>query len=50
MRDQLRRRSEDLRMQGRERIEVRIGINTGEVVMRTVLIGGHTEYFPSAVT
>src|SRR5205823_4804539 len=27
-------------------VEVRIGINTGEVVMRTVQTGGHTEYSP----
>jgi len=46
-RDELRRRSdEDLRMKGRSGIEVRIGINTGEVVMRMVQTGGHTEYSP----
>jgi hypothetical protein len=33
-RDELRRRGEDLQMQGRTEVEVRIGINTGEVVMR----------------
>ena len=27
-------------------VEVRIGINTGEVVMRTVQTGGHAEYSP----
>ena len=46
MRDELRRRGEDLRMRGRAGVEVRIGINTGEVVMRTVQTGGHTEYSP----
>ena len=45
-RDELRRRGGDLRMQGRAGLEVRIGINTGEVVMRTVQTGGHTEYSP----
>jgi class 3 adenylate cyclase len=45
-RDELRRRGEDLRKLGRSGIEVRIGINTGEVVMRTVQTGGHTEYAP----
>jgi len=46
-RDELRRRGdEDLRMRGRSGIEVRIGINTGEVVMRMVQTGGHTEYSP----
>jgi class 3 adenylate cyclase len=33
-------------MRGRSGIEVRIGINTGEVVMRTVQTGGQTEYSP----
>ncbi len=45
-RDELRRRGEDLRMRDRPGVEVRIGINTGEVVMRTVQTGGHTEYSP----
>jgi class 3 adenylate cyclase len=45
-RDDLRRRGEDLRKQGRAGVEVRIGINTGEVVMRSVQTGGHTEYSP----
>src|SRR5437773_5010294 len=42
--DELRRRGEALRMRGRSGVEVRIGINTGEAVMRTVQTGGHTEY------
>jgi class 3 adenylate cyclase len=45
-RDELRRRGEGQEMGGRSGIEVRIGINTGEVVMRTVQTGGHTEYAP----
>jgi class 3 adenylate cyclase/predicted ATPase len=45
-RQELRRQSEDLRMRGRSGVEVRIGINTGEVVMRMVQTGGHTEYSP----
>jgi class 3 adenylate cyclase/predicted ATPase len=45
-RDELRRRDEGLRMRGRSGVEARIGINTGEVVMRTVQTGGHTEYSP----
>jgi class 3 adenylate cyclase/tetratricopeptide (TPR) repeat protein len=45
-RDELRRRGEELRMRGRAGVEVRIGINTGEVVMRMVQTGGHTEYSP----
>src|SRR5712692_7710955 len=46
MRDELRRRSEDLKKQGQPGVEVRIGINTGEVVLRMVHTGGHTEYTP----
>jgi len=45
-RDGLRRRGDDLRRQGRAGVETRIGINTGEVVMRSVQTGGHTEYSP----
>jgi class 3 adenylate cyclase/ribosomal protein L40E len=45
-RDDLRRRGADLRARGRAGVEVRIGINTGEVVMRSVQTGGHTEYSP----
>jgi class 3 adenylate cyclase/predicted ATPase len=45
-RDALRRHGEDLQRQGRASVEVRIGINTGEVVMRSVQTGGHTEYSP----
>jgi class 3 adenylate cyclase len=39
-RDELRRRGEELTNQGLLGVEVRIGINTGEVVMRTVQTGG----------
>jgi class 3 adenylate cyclase/predicted ATPase len=45
-RDELRRRGEDQRTRGSAGVEVRIGINTGEVVMRMVQTGGHTEYSP----
>jgi class 3 adenylate cyclase len=45
-RDDLRRRGDELRTSGRAGVEVRIGINTGEVVMRSVQTGGHTEYSP----
>jgi class 3 adenylate cyclase/predicted ATPase len=45
-RDGLRLRGDDLRRQGGAGVEVRIGINTGEVVMRSVQTGGHTEYSP----
>jgi class 3 adenylate cyclase len=44
MRDAFRRRAED--RPGRPGVEVRIGISTGEVVLRLVYTGGHTEYTP----
>jgi class 3 adenylate cyclase len=44
-RDDLGRRGEELRLRGRAGLELRIRIHTGEVVMRSVLTGGHTEYF-----
>src|SRR6266852_6125122 len=46
MRDALRRSGEELKKQGRSGVEVRIGINTGEVVLRIIHTGGHTEYTP----
>ena len=45
-RDDLRGHGKDLRIHGRAGLEVRIGINTGEVVMRSVQTGGHIEYSP----
>jgi hypothetical protein len=44
MRDGLHRLTGD--QPGRPGMEVRIGINTGEVVLRLVHTGGHTEYTP----
>jgi class 3 adenylate cyclase len=44
IRDALRRRNVD--QPGQPTVEVRIGINTGEVVLRLVHTGGHTEYTP----
>jgi class 3 adenylate cyclase len=44
MRDALCRRAGDLA--GRPAPEIRIGINTGEVVLRLIHTGGHTEYTP----
>ena len=46
MRDALRRSGEELKKQDRSGVEVRIGINTGEVVLRMIHTGGHTEYTP----
>ena len=44
IRDAIRRRNADLG--ARQPVEIRIGINTGEVVLRLVHTGGHTEYTP----
>src|SRR6266849_2227387 len=46
IRDALRRSGEELKKQGRPGVEVRIGINTGEVVLRMIHTGRHTEYTP----
>jgi hypothetical protein len=37
---------ERLKNQARPRLQARIGVNTGEVVLRFVHTGGHTEYTP----
>jgi class 3 adenylate cyclase len=44
--DELRRYGEKAKAAGRPAAEARIGINTGEVVLRMVNTGGHTEYSP----
>jgi class 3 adenylate cyclase/predicted ATPase len=44
MHEALHRR--DVDQPGRPAVETRIGINTGEVVLRLVHTGGHTEYTP----
>jgi class 3 adenylate cyclase len=44
MRDALGRHNVDLL--SRPAVEIRIGVNTGEVVLRLVHTGGHTEYTP----
>jgi class 3 adenylate cyclase len=46
MRDALRLNGEALKKQGLSGVEVRIGINTGEVVLRIIHTGDHTEYAP----
>ena len=46
MQQELRQHGESLKNQGRAPVEARIGINTGEVVMRTIHTGGHPEYTP----
>ena len=46
MQEELRRYAERLRNEGKIPVEARVGVNTGEVVVRTIETGGHTEYTP----
>ena len=46
MQEGLRRYAERLHADGKIPIEARVGVNTGEVVVRTIETGGHTEYTP----
>src|ERR1700719_1901308 len=46
MQEELRRYAERLRVEGKIPVEARVGVNTGEVVVRTIETGGHTEYTP----
>src|SRR5207245_1426460 len=46
MQEEMRRYEDRLRSQGRAPIQIRIGINTGEVVVRELHTGAHPEYTP----
>src|SRR5580704_5161074 len=46
MQEELRRYAERLRAEGKIPVEARVGVNTGEVVVRSIRVGGHTEYTP----
>src|SRR5215469_12261200 len=47
MQEELKRYSDRIREQGRAPLSIRVGVNTGEVVVRTITTGeGHTEYVP----
>jgi class 3 adenylate cyclase/tetratricopeptide (TPR) repeat protein len=46
MQEELRRYSDRIRAEGRLPIQVRVGANTGEVVVRSIETGGHAEYTP----
>jgi class 3 adenylate cyclase/tetratricopeptide (TPR) repeat protein len=46
MQEELRRYAERLCAEGKVPVEARVGVNTGEVVVRTIETGGHTEYTP----
>src|SRR3984893_4429896 len=46
MQEELRRYADRLRADRKIPVEARVGVNTGEVVVRTIETGGHTEYTP----
>jgi len=46
MQQELLQHGEKLKSHNLSPVEIRIGVNTGEVVMRTIQTGGHTEYTP----
>jgi class 3 adenylate cyclase/tetratricopeptide (TPR) repeat protein len=47
MQEEIRRYADRLRADGRAPIQIRVGVNTGEVVVRTIATGeGHLEYTP----
>jgi class 3 adenylate cyclase/tetratricopeptide (TPR) repeat protein len=46
MQEELHRYAERLRKEGKPAVEARVGLNTGEVVVRAIETGGHTEYTP----
>jgi predicted ATPase len=50
MQEALRAYRDDLLASGKSSLETRIGVNTGEVVVRTVEAGGHSEYTPIGLT
>jgi class 3 adenylate cyclase len=46
MQGELHRYAYRLRAGGKIPVEVRVGVNMGEVVVRSIQVGGHTEYTP----
>jgi class 3 adenylate cyclase/tetratricopeptide (TPR) repeat protein len=46
MHDEIRRYADRLRAEGRSPLQIRIGADTGEVVVRSISTGGKTEYTP----
>ena len=46
MQEELHRYADRLRNEGKIPVEAGVGVNTGEVVVRTIETGGHTEYTP----
>jgi class 3 adenylate cyclase len=50
MQDAIRQYAARLASEGRATIEARVGVNTGEVVLRTLHTTSHTEYVPVGLT
>ena len=46
MQQEMRRYADRLRLEGRSPLQVRVGVNTGEVVVRSIQTGEHAEYAP----
>jgi len=46
MQEEMRRYADGLRAEGRAPLQVRVGVNTGEVVVRSIHTGEHAEYTP----
>jgi Adenylate and Guanylate cyclase catalytic domain len=46
MQEEFARYADRLRVEGKIPVEARVGVNTGEVVVRTIETRGHTEYTP----
>src|SRR5712691_5310327 len=46
MQEELKRYSDRLRVEGKLPLQARVGVNTGEVVVRSLQTGAHTEYTP----
>ncbi len=46
MQQEMRRYADRLRLEGRAPLQVRVGVNTGEVVVRSIQTGAHVEYAP----
>jgi class 3 adenylate cyclase/tetratricopeptide (TPR) repeat protein len=46
MQQEMRRYADRLRIEGRAPLQVRVGVNTGEVVVRSIQTGEHVEYTP----
>jgi class 3 adenylate cyclase len=50
MHDEMRRYGDRLRAEGRTPIQIRVGANTGEVVVRSIATGSQVEYTPIGYT